>query len=250
MKSFHLSQYFDRLLNTGLIPDDSQNGLQIENRSEVKCVAFAVDVSLESIRLAKEKGAQFLFVHHGLFWGKPAPVVGVLYQRIRACVETDIALYASHLPLDLHPTLGNNAQLVKLLVLKNPKDFGEYHGNLIGKAVFLKNPMTLSGLAQRMRSKLSIDPIVWNFGEPIVRRLAIISGGALSMIEQVAREGMDTFITGETNHIQYWLAKEYKLNVLFGGHYRTETVGLQALQKKTHSDLKLQTCFIDLPTGY
>lgn len=250
MKTIKLSNYLDRLLNINNIPDDSLNGLQVENRSDVKTVAFAVDVSAESIQRAQRSGAQFLFVHHGLFWGKQVPVTGIYYERLRLCIESDIALYAAHLPLDLHPQLGNNAQLIKIFGWKHATDFGEYHGNVIGKAVHFKKPIAFQDMANLLRTRLNTSPIVWNFGDRNIHHAAIISGGALSMLDQVVKSGIDTLITGEPGHAQYWLAKECKINVLFGGHYQTEIAGVQALLYHIKKYLKLNTIFIDIPTGY
>ena len=250
MKSAELSKYLDRILKTEAIQDDSLNGLQVGNRSDVCTVAFAVDASGASILKAKENGAQFLLVHHGLFWGKPARIVGHVYECIRLCIEMDMALYASHLPLDLHPQFGNNARIVRMMGWNRSENFGEYHGQAIGKSVRLPRPILLSDLADTMRKALGCEPTVWNFGDRTVRRVAVISGGALSMVGQLERAGLDTLITGEPEHAHYWNARGCKLNVLFGGHYLTETLGLKALQSKIKKDTKLNTAFLDIPTGY
>ncbi|HEX9935366.1 MAG TPA: Nif3-like dinuclear metal center hexameric protein, partial [bacterium] len=225
MKTAELAYRLNRLLNVRAIQDDSLNGLQIDNSGNVQTVAFAVDVSQACLVQAQEKRAQFLIVHHGLFWGKPVPLTGALYEWIRSFIRYDIALYAVHLPLDLHPQFGNNAQLVKLFGWKKSLDFGEYHGQTIGKAVILPKPLSLSELAERMRRQLRCEPLVWRFGDPKVKRIAFLSGGAMSMIGQVAEAGYDTLVTGEPSHSYYWAAKDSRINVLFGGHYQTETVG-------------------------
>jgi dinuclear metal center YbgI/SA1388 family protein len=250
MGTSELSNYLDRVLNLRAVQDDSLNGLQVENRAEVDTAAFAVDVSVESVRIAKQAGAQFLFVHHGLFWGKPSPLTGSLYHRVRSLMEADISLYAAHLPLDMHPVFGNNAQLAKLMGWKKTADFGEYHEQVIGKSVRFGKPVPLHDISKKMGDVLRCDPVLWNFGGAFVKHAAVISGGAISMIDQVIRCGLDTLITGEPEHVQYWKAKECGINVLFYGHYLTETVGVKALQQKVKKDLKLNTVFIDLPTGY
>jgi dinuclear metal center YbgI/SA1388 family protein len=250
MDAAELALHFDRLLRTDAFRDDSLNGLQVGCRVPIQTVAFAVDASLSTIQQASENGAQFLVVHHGLFWGKPLPITGVLYERIRACIENRIALYASHLPLDAHPEFGNNAQLVKRLKLPKPEDFGEYHGNVIGKKVRLKKAMSIETLIGRIRNTFKSEPILWGFGPSMSRHIAVISGQALSMLEQAARAGCDTLLTGESDHAHYWTAKEYGLNVLFGGHYCTETLGVKALQAEIQTSTDLHTVFIDNPTGY
>ncbi len=250
MTAAELARFFDRLLRIEDFHDTSLNGLQVGGRGRIDTVAFAVDASLGNIRTAAENGVQFLVVHHGLFWGKPLPVTGLLYGRIRACIEGNVALYASHLPLDAHPQFGNNAQLVHCMGWKNPHPFGEYHGNVIGEKIKFAKSIPFRQIADRLRAKLNIEPVVWQFGPKMSRGVAVVSGGALSMLEQVSAAGCDTFLTGEPDHEHYWTAKECGLNVLFGGHYRTETLGVKALQVEVQSRLGLQTIFIDNPTGY
>jgi dinuclear metal center YbgI/SA1388 family protein len=245
-----LERWLNGLLRVREIPDDSLNGIQVANSGKATKIAVAVDVSETAIKEAAKAGANFLVVHHGLFWGKPAPLVGPTYGRIRLLMEYDIALYASHLPLDLHRELGNNAQLCEKMGWKSDTDFGDYHGVVIGKGVSFSKPLPLEALTERLTSLLRTEPVVWRFGPDTVKRVAVISGGAMGMIDQVAGEGYDAYITGEFGHCHYWFAKEARINVLFGGHYATETWGVDALGKKITRDLGLEAVFLDLPTGY
>ena len=132
MKRDELIVYLDKTLRVKEIEDTSQNGLQVEGPEEVTKVALAVDSCQASFEAAVTGGAQLLVVHHGLFWDKPLRLVGPLFQRAKTLIEGGCGLYAAHLPLDLHPEVGNNAELARLLELKETRAFGEYHGNQIG----------------------------------------------------------------------------------------------------------------------
>ena len=245
-----LTGYLDDYLKIGEIKDDSLNGLQVANSGTVKKAGLAVDASLAAFRKCRQAGVDFLFVHHGLFWGKPVSVTGALYNRIRELLDGDIALYAAHLPLDMHPEVGNNAQVQNILGWPVKGDFGEYHGTVIGKWVEFTRKRPLQDLIAEMRDKMGCDPRVWDFGPPEVKRLGYISGGGLSMLEQAADRKFDAFITGEPGHGAYWLAKESELNVIFAGHYCTETLGVKAIGRLMNKKWNLETVFLDLPTGH
>ena len=249
MKIQAFVDYLDSLLKVGEVEDDSLNGLQVENSGEVKKIALAVDASLESIREAGELGADLLFVHHGLFWGRPVTLTGAMYRRIRLLMELDVALYGVHLPLDLHPGLGNNAQIQKVLGWSIVRNFGEYHGTIIGREVGFEEPVPLSELVDSVATKLNCTPQVWEFGPQEVKRLGYVSGGGLSILQQAIDAGMDAFVTGEPQHAFYWTAKEAGINVVFAGHYATETLGIKAVGEVLRNELGLETVFVDLPTG-
>jgi len=249
MKTKELSDFLDTLLEIKNIEDTSLNGLQVENRGEVNKIALAVDASMDAVKKAKSVGSDFLFVHHGLFWGKPVPLTGSMYQKIQLLVDSNIALYAAHLPLDVHPELGNNAQIEKVLGWPIARDFGEYHGLVIGKEVGFEEPVSLSNLVNQVQNGLGCRPLVWDFGPEKVRRLGYVSGDGLSMLQQAIANGMDGFVTGEPGHSHYWEAKEAGINVIFAGHYATETLGIKAVGEVLQEKFGLETVFIDLPTG-
>jgi len=249
MKTRALVDYLDALLKVREVEDDSLNGLQTENSGEVKKVALAVDASLEAIERARDSGADLLFVHHGMFWDKPFSLTGAMYKRIKLLMESDIALYAAHLPLDLHPELGNNAQIQKVLGWPVAGDFGEYHGTIIGKEVRFEEPISVPKIVRCLQESLGCEPRVWNFGPEKVRRLGYVSGGGLSILQQAIEAGMDAFVTGEPKHTFYWTAKEAGINVVFAGHYATETLGIKAVGEVLWKELGLETVFVDLPTG-
>jgi len=248
--SFGLAKWLDGLLRIRTIPDDSLNGLQVANSGRLTRVATAVDASASAIREACEAKADFLVVHHGLFWGKPVPLTGPLLMRIRLLIESDMALYAVHLPLDLHPKLGNNAQLCLGMGWASSFEFGDYHGVTIGRGVNLRRPVPLESVTRKLRAVTRGEPVVWRFGPDQVRRIAVVSGGAMGIIEQVASDGFDTFVTGESGHAHYGFAREAGVNVVFGGHYATETFGVRALGDKIRDEFGLENLFLDHPTGY
>jgi dinuclear metal center YbgI/SA1388 family protein len=230
--------------------DVALNGLQVANsRGTVDKAAFAVDACLESIRLAAEWKADLLFVHHGLFWGRPLAVTGVHYRRLRALIEADLALYAVHLPLDMHPELGNNAGLARRLALSGLEPFGEYRGTKIGFKGTLPEPMRLEQIVRKCCGGGEQGIRVLPFGPESVRTVGIVSGGAAEEALQAIEERLDLFITGEADHTIYHHCLEGGINVIFGGHYLTETAGVTLLGEKLGKETDVQTRFFDIPTG-
>jgi dinuclear metal center YbgI/SA1388 family protein len=246
---------FDRLirellrLDTAAPGDDSLNGLQVASeRGEAGRIAFAVDACLEAIRRAVEWKADVLFVHHGLFWGAPLLLTGGLYRRVRALLAGDCALYAVHLPLDLHPELGNNAALARRLDLRAVEPFGRHKGIDIGCRGELAEPKSLGEVQATLlgaRPPLGLLP----FGPETVRTVGIVSGGAAGDALQAIEQGLDLFITGEPSHTVYHYCLEGRINVIFGGHYLTEVGGVNSLADRLAAEHGLATVFLDIPTG-
>ncbi len=250
MKRDELITYLDDYLRVREIEDASQNGLQVEGPEEVSDVAFAVDACQASFERAVAAGVQLLVVHHGLFWDKPIRLVGPWFRRVRALIAGGCGLYAAHLPLDVHQVVGNNAELARLLELERTHSFGEYHGTTIGLGGVLDPPVPLRTLAERLERATGAPCLrVLEGGPERASRVGCISGGAASMIDQVAKAGFDTFVTGETSHGRYHEAAEYGLNVIYGGHYATETLGVKALARHLEATFGLETTFLDIPTG-
>ncbi len=250
MKTKQLAYYLNGLLKIKEVKDKSLNGLVVDNRGEVNKIALSVDASLDTFKKAKQAGADFLLVHHGLWWGEALPLCGGLYRRIKFLLDENIALYTAHLPLDMHPEFGNNAQAAKLLGWTVKKDFGNYNGFLIGKEAFFEPTRKLEDLVKDLKDKLKINPIVWDFGSKEVKRLGYVSGGAIDLLPQAIEIKLDTYITGEPQHSYYWMAKEEKINVIFTGHYASETLGVKAIGKHLKNKFNLKIEFLDLPTGY
>jgi len=250
MRRDELVQYLDEYLAIKTIEDASNNGLQVEGGPEVSRVAFAVDAGLAACEAARAAGAQMLIVHHGLFWGEPIMVTGVHRSRLAALLDAAISLYAVHLPLDFHATLGNKVTLAHWLKLENVGTFGHHKGSDAGFIGDLPAEMSLDEFAARVEDATG-EPATgtWAFGRQRVRRVAIVSGGAAFLVDQVAAAGADVYLTGEVSHSAYHQAAELGINVVFGGHYATETAGLKALADHLADRYKLETTFLDLPTG-
>jgi len=255
MKCDKLITYLDDYLRVKEIEDSSQNGLQVEGPEEVTAenlakVAFAVDGCQAAFERAVAIGAQLLIVHHGLFWSKPFRLVGPLFQQIRTLIEGGCGLYAVHLPLDCHPEVGNNAELARLLGLKDTRTFGEYQGHKIGIGGALEPPIPLDVLVERLARATGEPPVrVLAHGPAEVSQVGCISGFGSDMMAQVVDAGFDTFVTGETSHSFFHQAAERRLNVVYGGHYATETLGVKALARHLEEKFGLETTFLDIPTG-
>lgn len=230
--------------------DKSLNGLQVEGGERVEKVALAVDGALATFELAARAGAQFLLVHHGLFWGAPAPIVGPMRARIARLLEAGISLFAVHLPLDAHPEVGNNAVLARLLALDEVEPFGVYEGRPIGVRGRLAEPVDPATLAARLEALLGARPHVLAFGPGAIERVGIVSGAASELIPEAAAAGLDAFVTGETSHVAWHVAREHRLHVVFAGHYATETLGVRALGDHLAKEFDVETVFLDVPTGY
>lgn len=230
--------------------DSSLNGLQVGDReSEIHRVAFAVDACQETFKKAVEEKADVLFVHHGLFWGRPQAVTGPLYKRFEILIKNGLALYAVHLPLDMHPQLGNNAVLAQILGLENLAEFGDYKGTKIGVKGTFPSPVKREEIVKRLFGGWEQSIQMLPFGADPVCSVGIISGGAPREVQDAIDEGLDLYITGDASHEIYHSCIEAGINVIFGGHYLTETSGVQAIQKKMKNELLLETVFIDVPTG-
>jgi len=249
MELAQLVTYLDGILRVRDIPDapDAMNGLQVANGGAVRRVAAAVDVCEATIQGAADHQANLLIVHHGLFWGGPRPLTGPQLRRVAGLLRHDLALYSSHLPLDLHPELGNNPVLARALGLSVRGAFGETRGAAIGLWGELALPR--EELRQSLGRILGAPPKVMGFGPERTQRVGIVTGAAGSMIAQAAAAGLDTFITGEGTHHAYFEAEELGINVFFGGHYATETGGVKALAQHLETKFGLPWVFIDHPTG-
>ena len=242
-------RYCDRLLRTASVQDYDRaaNGLQVENRGAVTRLAAAVDASLATVRLAAAAKADLLLVHHGLFWAPAHPWTGKRHELLCCLLEHKLAVYSSHLPLDAHPRLGNNAQLCAALGLKRLSPFFFDHGLFLGFQA--KSALSRAELAGRLQRATGARPRVIPAGPKTCRRIGVVSGGAGGDLKKAADEGVDTFVTGEGPHWTYGLAEELGLNVLYGGHYATETFGVKALAAHLSVKFKLPWTFVDHPTG-
>ena len=250
MKLTELKRWLDDYLVIDGLKDASLNGLQVEGSDTVTRVACAVDTSLAGIQQALERGAELMFVHHGLFWGRPWRVVGHYKARLKALFEGDLSLYAAHLPLDAHPEVGNNAVVLRGLGASELEPFGRLGRDAIGWAATLEPAVSIDELCARLARVVGGPVSHIGAGPDAIRRVGVITGAAARSVEEAAAFGLDAFITGETDHASYHVPFELGIHLLFGGHYQTETVGPRAMMDKLAATFpELETFFIDHPTG-
>jgi dinuclear metal center YbgI/SA1388 family protein len=244
-----LVAHCDRLLRTAEFTDwdGAANGLQVENAGAVTRIGAAVDASLATVRLALRARADLLLVHHGLFWTPSHPWTGRRYELLRLLLDHGLAVYSSHLPLDAHPRLGNNAQLAAALGLGKLQPFFQTKGQCIGFKTRAR--LRREELAGRLQRATGAPPKVIPAGPAVCERIGVVTGGAGAELKQAVAEGVDTFVTGEGPHWTYALAEELRLNVLYGGHYATETFGVKALAAQLSRQFAVPWTFLDHPTG-
>jgi dinuclear metal center YbgI/SA1388 family protein len=227
--------------------DNALNGLQIENSGDVTEIGASVDASTRVLTAAAKQNVDLLIVHHGLFWQGLQPVTGTLRRQLELAFESNIALYSAHLPLDLHPRVGNNAQLAAALGLTSVQPFFEEKGQLIGVKARVSLPR--DEVDRKLQKALTGSVKAFMFGPKKTGTIGIITGGAGSEIYKLAQEGIDTFITGEAPHWAAVAADELGMNLLLGGHYATEVFGVKALAANLSKRFKIPWAFIDCPTG-
>lgn len=244
-----LVTYLDDYLSSGEIEDypNALNGLQVESPAAVATVAAAVDATAASIDAAVGEGADLLLVHHGLFWGGNLPVTGRRYRRLRALLESDTALYSTHLPLDVHPEVGNNAVLARELGIGVRGRFGEYRGVEVG--VWGDLSISRDALCARLDDLLGDRIKLIPGGPEKLERVGVLTGGGGGFVAAARGAGLDALVTGEGSHHTYFDAMEDGLNLYYGGHYATETWGVRALASHIAERFDLEWVFVDQPTG-
>jgi dinuclear metal center YbgI/SA1388 family protein len=189
-----------------------------------------------------------LLVHHGLFWRNVQPLSGPLGRRVRLLLQHGIHLYAAHLPLDAHPEVGNNAILARLFDVTVEQWWCAPMGTPIGILGTAAPGTTISQLAEQVEERLHTRVRLLAYGPQEVKTVAIVSGFGADEVANAWELGADTFITGETSHANYWAAADYRMNVIYAGHYATETVGVKALGQQLADKFGLEINFFDFPT--
>jgi dinuclear metal center YbgI/SA1388 family protein len=235
--------YTQRYLKVAEVEDypGAHNGLQVENGGQVKRILAAVDAGLPVIKKAVAAGSRsLLVVHHGLFWPGVQPITGIFREKLEILRKADMALYAVHLPLDAHGVVGNNVLLAESLGLRGLKPFLGF-----GRAGTFGG--SRGELVQRLRKTTGRDPHVCAAGPSRPRKVGVITGGAGDMVEKAAAAGVDTFVTGEGPQWSWVRAEELGINVIYGGHYATETLGVQALASHLAKKFRVAWQFIDHP---
>jgi len=250
-----VTAYLDSLLGTASIPDYSNalNGLQFENDGTITKAAASVDFSSRVVNLAIEQRADFLILHHGMFWNGLKPVTGSVYSRMRALIENNIAVYSSHLPLDKHAEFGNNVLLSKALGIEPSGEFAQVKGLAIGLAG--EADIATSVLVERSKDfarKYGGGAVATGFSDDrVTRRWAMCTGAGASSetLEEAHALGVDTLIVGEGPHHTAVQADELGIVVIYAGHYATETLGVAALARHVGEKFGIEWTMISAPTG-
>lgn len=251
MQLYELTDYLDRFLEIDGIDDVALNGLQIEGSQEINKIAFTVDCSLKTLKVAAAEKADILICHHGLYWPSIGAITGNTLKRVKSAIENNLSVYASHLPLDIHPIVGNNIEIANMLNCKILSKFGMFKRQKIGVVGLLPEPIELSKFINKIDEILYTDSklIKAENGKEQIQVIGIISGSASSNIHDAIKLGLDLFLTGESSHSVYNTVVENKTHMLSAGHYKTETIGIKALQRHIEEMFNIGTIFIDAPTG-
>ncbi len=238
--------FLNEELRVRKIKDASLNGLQVGVRTDcaLERVGFAVDACISTFEKAQKLGVNLIVVHHGIKW-RPQKDHNLEKNREAYLKKHNLALYAAHLPLDLHGEYGNNVQLSRLLGLKNLRKFGKYHGIKIGYAGIVKGTTTLDDLAMILKKQLKTTSRVFRFGKGRIRTVGIVSGGGGSLLNDAVQEQLDCFVVGEIDLATHNAAKDFGINLIVAGHYTTETVGVKALMRLVGDVFGIETVFID-----
>jgi dinuclear metal center YbgI/SA1388 family protein len=244
-----ISGFIDALLDIKNVADwpNALNGLQLANLGHVESIGAAVDAGEATLKKAAAAGVDLLLVHHGLFWPGLQPLTGPAFRKVSLAIHADMAVYSAHLPLDVHPTLGNNALLAQALGLAPTEPFFLEKGQFIGLKASVSMP--LDDLVALLEKAVAGPVKVFRGGPEKVASAGVVTGGAGGEIYKAAAEGVDTFITGEGPHWSAVAAEELGVNLLLAGHYATETFGVKALAGHVAGKFGLPWQFIDHPTG-
>lgn len=249
MRRDELVSWLDRYLKILEFKDNSMNGLQVEGAERVSKIGAAVDGVQVTFEKARAEGVDFLLVHHGLWWGAPFPIVGYQKKRLETLFGAGISLYAAHLPLDAHPEVGNNAVLANQLGLVELQPFIVPKYGPVGFVGKFAASKPLSQVKDHLGQLTGMEPLVHAGGKEEVFRVGIISGAAAGNIADAKALGCDLFITGEPGHQYFHEALELGINVIYAGHYDTETFGVKALAQRIQDEFDIPWVFLDHPTG-
>jgi len=242
-----LLSFLDNTLQPSKIKDYCPNGLQVEGASDVKHIVTGVTASQALIDAAITKGADTILVHHGYFWkGESQVITSLKKNRIKRLLIADINLIAYHLPLDIHPTIGNNAQLAKLFNIVDVEGLEVGNKQSVAVKGRLESPKTVSELAKVIENKLGRTPLVEGDSNKRIETVAWCSGGGQNFIEMAGEQGIDAFITGEVSEQTIHLAREYDIAFFAAGHHATERYGAKALGELISEELDVSVSFIDI----
>ena len=242
-------EYLDGYLGAAAHPDypNAFNGLQVEGPGKVTHVCTAVDASEAAITEAVDRQAHLLMVHHGLFWDGLRPLTGRRHSKIARLIRGDLGVYSMHLPLDAHAEIGNCILLARALDIRPVGRFGSYQGAHLGW--WGESSVGRKQLVERAQVALGGPIQLLPYGPEQTERVGVITGSGGSLVEEAAQMGLDTLVTGEGPHHAAIAAAELGINVVYGGHYATETFGIRALGEHLAERFGLEQEFLDLPTG-
>jgi dinuclear metal center YbgI/SA1388 family protein len=244
-----ITAYLDALLEPARFRDYCPNGLQVPGAERVTTVATGVSANLELFERARDEGADLIVAHHGLFWGSgPGPIDVALARRLRILFAAEISLAAYHLPLDAHPEVGNNALLAEALGARRAAPFAEHGGEPIGCLADLPGEgVPVGELVARIGAVTAREPLVFESGPPMVRRLGIVTGAGANYLPEAVEGGADAFITGEPAERVMAQAAEAGVHFVAAGHYATETFGVRHLGELLAERFGLRHVFLDVP---
>ncbi|MCP4230882.1 MAG: Nif3-like dinuclear metal center hexameric protein [bacterium] len=249
VKRKEIVDYLNEYLLVSEIADASLNGLQVQGPDEVTKIAFAVDYSSRATQRATEEGAQLLVVHHGVFWGNESPIIGILYGRVKEMFELGVGLYAVHLPLDIHPEVGNGVGVCRALGLEAFEPFGVSHGVCVGMRGVMPEPKSADGFFGELKTLFGDGVSEFRFGPETIETVGVVTGGGSSIVDQAVIAELDAFVTGEIRHGVYFVGEEGAVNLYACGHYATELTGTKALMAHIADKFDIETVLLDIPTG-
>lgn len=224
--------------------DGCVNGLQVEGTPRIERIVTGVSLSQQLIEAALSKKAQMLIVHHGIFdnqVSRPPALQGILRKRLKLILEHDLNLCGFHLPLDAHPAIGNNTAICRRLGVKKLKPF---EVGFIGE---LSRPVSFQAWRKTVERKLDVKTYVIAAGPKLIRRAAVISGGASPDFEQAAQLGADVFLCGDVREEVVRAVEEAGINFVNAGHYNTEKLGVQNLGNLISRRFRVPAQFVDIP---
>jgi dinuclear metal center YbgI/SA1388 family protein len=237
----------DAWLQPARFQDYCPNGLQVEGRAEVGLLVSGVTASLALLEAAIAAGADAILVHHGYFWkGEPPAIVGAKRRRLQLLLRHDVSLLAYHLPLDAHPTLGNNAQLAQRLGIEITGGLQPEAMLPIGNVGRLAQPQSAEVFAALVAERLGRQPLLVKGGEHPIRTIGWCSGGGQGYIEQAAALGVDAFLSGEISEQTVHSARELGIHFIAAGHHATERYGAPALAAALAAEFGIAHRFIDI----
>ena len=247
VKTKELFAALEKELRIADFEDVSNNGVQVaSSKTEIAKVCSGVDATLPFFEEAARRGADLVICHHGISWGDSLKRIdGLNYDLVSFLVKHDMALWACHLPLDAHPTLGNNAQICGTLGLRNLKPFYRYHGETIGFKGELPEPLPRDKFAALVKEIISPRVVAHKFGAETIRTVGVVSGGAADGIAQALDEGLDAYLTGETDLQNYNLCLQRRGNMYAAGHYATERFGIRAVGEWIAAKFGIEHEFVD-----